>query len=149
MHDVEGYWAILSVDPEDGTQVVEFPDHPTVLTYGRDREHAIEMGIEALNAALESDYDRHVPLPTPSQKPRVKKGREAVFIPLDADVRTAFLVRGWREASGLSQSQMAKRMGISTPAYQRMERPGRSNLTVATLDRIARAAGKHLILHAE
>ncbi|MCL4233738.1 MAG: type II toxin-antitoxin system HicB family antitoxin [Deltaproteobacteria bacterium] len=149
MNDITGYWALLYEDPEDGTIVVEFPDHPTVITYGNDREDAIEMGREALNAALESDYDRHVPLPTPSNKPRAKKGHESVFIPLEPDVRTAFLVRGWREASGLSQSQMAKRMGISTQAYQRMERPGRSNLTVATLDRIAHAVGKRLVLNAE
>lgn len=149
MSDITGYWAILYRDPEDRTLVVEFPDHPTVLTYGNDREHAIEMAKEALNAALESDYDRHVPLPKPSGKPKAKKGQEAVFIALDPEVRTAFLVRGWREESGLSQSQMAKRMGISTQAYQRMERPGRSNLTVATLDRIAQAIGKHLVLQTE
>ena len=148
MSDITGYWAILYRDPEDHTVVVEFPDHPTVITYGNDREHAIEMGAEALNAALESDYDRHLPLPESSGKPRVKRGREAVFIALDPEVRTAFLVRGWREETGLSQSQMAKRMGISTQAYQRMERPGRSNLTVATLERIAQAMGKHLILRA-
>ncbi len=149
MNDITGYWAVFYEDPEDGTIVVQFPDHPTVITYGTDREDAIEMGREALNAALESDYDRHVPLPAPCNKPRAKKGQEPVFIPLEPDVRTAFLVRGWREAGGLSQSQMAKRMGISTPAYQRMERPGRSNLTVATLDRIAHAVGKRLVLHAE
>ena len=104
------------------------------------------MASEALNATLESEYDRRLPLPRPRGKPRVKKGQEAVFIPLDPEVRTAFLVRGWREDQGLSQSQMARRLGISTQAYQRIERPGRSNLTVASLDRIARALGKDLLI---
>jgi predicted RNase H-like HicB family nuclease len=80
--DVDGYWAVLSRDPENQAIVVEFPDHPTINTYGNDREHAIEMAGEALNAGLESDYDRHVPLPLPGRKPRVKRGAETVFVAL-------------------------------------------------------------------
>ena len=104
------------------------------------------MAAEALNATLETEFDRNMPLPVPSKKPRSKKGMQAVFIPLDPEVRTAFLIRSWREEAGLSQSQMAKKLAISTQAYQRMERPGRSNLTVATLDRIASALGKRLVI---
>ena len=148
MSDVNGYWAILYRDPDDGTVNVEFPDHPNIVTYGNDREHAVEMASEALNATLETEFDRNIPLPKPSGKPKAKKGLAVVFIPLEAEVRTAFLVRSWREEAGLSQSQMAKRLGVSTQAYQRMERPGRSNLTVATLDRIATALGKRLVLKA-
>jgi antitoxin HicB len=149
MKDVAGYWAILVPDKKSGTIGVVFPDHPNIITYGNDREQAIEMGAEALNATLEVEFDRHLPLPRPSGKPKTKTGREAVYISLDPEVRTAFLVRGWREQTGLSQAQIAKRMGISTQAYQRMERPGRSNLTVATLDRITQAMGKHLVLRTE
>ena len=146
MRDVTGYFAVLVPDRESGTIGVLFPDHPTIVTYGADREHAVEMASEALNAALESEYDRHRPLPRPRGKPKTKPGQEAVFVPLDPEVRTAFLVRGWREDRGLSQPQMAKRLGVSTQAYQRMERPGRSNLTVDTLSRIAGALGKTLVL---
>ena len=149
MKDVRGYFAVLVPDEESDTIGVFFKDHPNIITYGYDREHAIEMGAEALNATLEVEYDRHLPLPNPSGKPRAKKGQEVVFISLDPEVRTAFLVRGWREEQGLTQSQMAKRLGVTTQAYQRMERPGRSNLTVATLDRIATALGKRLVLAAE
>lgn len=148
MRDVIGYWAILYRDPEDGTINVEFPDHPNIITYGTDRDHAIEMASEALNATLETEFDRNLPLPDPSSRPRTRKGQESVFVHLAPEVRTAFLLRVWREEAGLSQGQLARRLGISTQAYQRMERPGRSNLTVATLDRIASALGKHLVLEA-
>jgi antitoxin HicB len=149
MRDIAGYWAVLIPDKKSGTIGVVFPDHPNVITYGSDREDAIEMAAEALNASLEVEFDRHLPLPKPSGKPKTGRGREAVYVPLDPEVRTAFLVRGWREQTGLSQAQIAQKMGISTQAYQRMERPGRSNLTVATLDRIAHAVGKHLVLRTE
>jgi tRNA(adenine34) deaminase len=111
--DVNGYWAVLSRDPENQTIIVEFPEHPTILTYGADREQALEMAGEALNAGLKSDYDRHVPLPRAGKKPRVKRGAEAVFVALDPEVRTAFPVRGWREENGLSQSQMARASSLT------------------------------------
>ncbi len=146
MQDIAGYWAILYQDPEDGTVNVEFPDHPNIITYGTDKEHAIEMAAEALNATLETEFDRNLSLPRSSRKPKVKKGQEVAFVSLAPQIRTAFLLRAWREHAGLSQREIARRMGISTQAYQRMERPGRSNLTVATLDRIASAMGKQLLL---
>ena len=147
-HDINGYWALLYKDPEDGTINVEFPDHPNIVTYGNDREHAIEMANEALNATIETEFDRSLPLPRPSRKPTGKRGQEVVFIHLSPELRTAFLLRSWREDAGLSQSEIAKKLGISTQAYQRMERPGRSNLTVATLDRVASAIGKKLLIEA-
>jgi antitoxin HicB len=146
--DINGYWAVLYRDPEDRTFNVEFPDHPNIVTYGNDREHAAEMAYEALNATIETEFDRNLPLPNPSGKPKAKRGQEVFFVLLSPDIRTAFLLRAWREGAGLSQSQMAKKLGITTQAYQRMERPGRSNLTVATLDRIASAIGKKLVIKA-
>lgn len=146
MRDVTGYWAVLYRDPEDGTVNVEFPDHPNIITYGNDREHAIEMASEALNATLETELDRGLSLPEPSGKPRAKRDREVIYVSLLPEVRTAFLLRSWREQAKLTQKEVAKRLSITTQAYQRMERPGRSNLTVASLDRIARALGKELVL---
>ncbi|MBZ0273298.1 helix-turn-helix domain-containing protein [bacterium] len=149
MNDAVGFWAILMPDKASETVGVRFHDFPNIVTYGFDRDHAVEMAGEALNGCLESDYDRHVPLPESRRKPRVKKGEEAVFVTLDPDVRTAYLVRGWREESGLTQAQMARRMDISTQAYQRIERPGRANLTIATLMRVAEAVEKRLVISAE
>lgn len=50
------------------------------------------------------------------------------------------LIRAWREYKGLSQGEMAKRMGISQAAYSQMERTG-SRLRKATRERIADAMG--------
>jgi len=43
-----------------------------------------------------------------------------------------------------SQSEIAARLGLSYQAYQRLENPARGNPTVKTLERVARALGKHL-----
>ena len=139
-----GYYAVLGSDGE-GNVLVRFPQHSGVNTFGRDWAEAEDMAVEALNLALESDFERRFKLPA-LRKPRVRKGERAILVPLDAEVRMAYVLRQWREDSGLTQQEMASRLGISYQAYQRMERPGRSNLTVATLDRIARALDRELVI---
>lgn len=139
-----GYYCVISLEKKSKTFAVRFPDYPGIITYGKDFDHAVAMAGEALTAVLESDFDRDQSLPA-SHKPKSKKGK-LVFIPLDAEVRVAYVLRCWRENAGLSQMKLAAKMGISFQAYQRMERPGRSNLTVATLQRIAKALNKSLVL---
>ena len=141
----EGYFAVIFFEKESKTYGVRFPDHPGIVTYGQTFKEAVEMAQEALSAALESDFDRKQALPA-SHRPRVREGEKAVLIPLEPEVKMAYLLRNWREDAGLSQKQLAARLDISFQAYQRMERPGRSNLTVATLQRIAQALNKQLIL---
>jgi transcriptional regulator with XRE-family HTH domain len=48
------------------------------------------------------------------------------------------LVRAWREYKGLSQADMAERMGISRPAYAQLEAKG-ANLRATTVHRLALA----------
>ncbi len=140
-----GYYAVLFREPRSQTVGVRFPDLPSVITYGRTWEEAEEHAREALSAALESDFERGATLPKPS-KPKVKRGGRVVFIPVDAEVRTAYLLRSWREDAGLTQKQIAEQLGVSYQAYQRMERPGRANLTVRTLKRIAKIFRRELML---
>ena len=139
-----GYYAVLGAD-DDGNVLVRFPQHPGVNTFGRDWEEAEDMASEALNVALESDFDRGIKLPA-LRKPRVGKDERVVLVPLEAEVRMAFVLREWREDAGFTQQEMASRLSVSYQAYQRMERPGRSNLTVSTLDRIARALDRDLVI---
>lgn len=58
------------------------------------------------------------------------------------------LVRQARRNSGLTQAQLARRLGTSQSAVAQLERRG-TNPTVATLDRALRAAGHRLVLTAD
>jgi DNA-binding XRE family transcriptional regulator len=49
-------------------------------------------------------------------------------------------VRAWREYLGLTQAEIARRLGISQPAYAQMETPER-NCRVATVKKLATALG--------
>ena len=59
----------------------------------------------------------------------------------------AELIRSTRLEAGLTQSELAARMGVDQGAIARLERRG-SNPTVATLDRALAATGRSLALGA-
>ena len=65
---------------------------------------------------------------------------ETAAIPLAvskaANMENKSLVRAWREYKGFSQADIAKRMGISRPAYARLEEKG-ANLRSTTMHRLA------------
>ncbi|MCL4236296.1 MAG: type II toxin-antitoxin system HicB family antitoxin [Deltaproteobacteria bacterium] len=142
--DYEGYYAILKKDRRSGAVLVSFPDHPHINTFGDHREHALAMAEDALNQTLVVEFERGLTVPPRSRKPDVGARSEAVFVSLRPEVRMAFLLRRWRSRAGFTQARMAAAMGISTQSYQRMERPGRANLTMAMLSRVARALGKRV-----
>ena len=55
-----------------------------------------------------------------------------------------------RHAAGLTQAQVAERMGTQPPAVARLERSlatGKHSPSLATLRKYAEACGKELILH--
>ena len=50
------------------------------------------------------------------------------------------LIRAWREYQGLTQEEVARRMGITQPAYARIE-SGKTQARIATCKRLAEAIG--------
>lgn len=57
----------------------------------------------------------------------------------------AAIVRDARRHAGLSQMQLARRLGVSQAAVAKLERQG-ANPTVRTLERVLRATGRRLRL---
>lgn len=141
----EGYWAVLYELPEGKGVGVRFAEHPNVITYGTDWDHARDAAQEALAAALAVDFEQGFRLPE-ATTPKASTGERVVFVPLEPDVRLAYVLRDLREQEGLTQKQVAQRLGITYQSYQRMERPGRSNLSLATLARVARAMHRELVI---
>lgn len=69
---------------------------------------------------------------------------DSVTIPVDVakavDVDDKTMLRAWREHLGLTQADVAERMGVTKAAYSQMER-GHEKLRIDTLKRIALAFG--------
>ncbi len=141
----KGYYATLFKLPDGKGIGAKFAEHPNIITYGHDWEHAGEMAREALSLCLETDYERGFRLPKAKQ-PKAKRGERVIFVPIDVEVHVAYMLRDLREKSGLTQKQVAERLGITYQSYQRMERPGRSNLSLATLARVARALNRGVVI---
>ncbi len=66
-------------------------------------------------------------------------------MPTDATIRTGLLLRRAREQAGISQRELAERLGCTQPAVSQAEAGGAS-LSVATLQRFADALGCDLEL---
>lgn len=136
------YPATITYDPEDKSYLVEFIDLPGCITEGDTLEEAASNGREALTGFLASLFERNLPIPEPST---VRKKNIHLIEP-EPDVAVPVILRRLRESSKLTQSDVARVLGISYQAYQRLEKPGKSNPTMKTLERLARVFHKSLHL---
>ena len=126
---------------EDGDFVVSFPDFPNVNTFGDTVENALAKAEEALNGALEADFERGYALPTASGHAG-KRG----YHPIQVAPHIAIAYALKRLRNGHSQTEIARKLGISYQAYQKLENPRKCNPTIKTLERIGEVMGKRLSL---
>lgn len=126
------------IQKECNSWMVRFPDFEHISTFGGTLEDAIIAAGEALNGCLESDFERGFDFPEPS----VYDGDHVYLIPLEPNIALALELRKAR--AGRPQVEVARELGISYQAYQRLEHPAKSNPTVKTLAKIAKVLGKSL-----
>ena len=132
------YTAIIK--KSEGTYLVGFPDFPHIHTYGENIKEALNNAREALNGCLESDFERGFRLPKPGKK-AYKNGHAIEVAP---HIFLAYQLRKIR--NGLSQSEIARNLGISYQAYQKLENPRKCNPTIQTLERISEVLNKTMVI---
>ena len=124
----------------EGVYQVFFPDLPNVITYGETKEKALKNAEDALNGVLETDYDFGYPLP----EPKHKAGRN--FHPIDVLPHVELPYRLRKLRNSRSQSEIARKLGVSYQVYQRLETPGKCNPELKTIEKLSRVFGKKLEL---
>jgi antitoxin HicB len=102
---------------------------------GNTHEEALVMAREALEGCLESDISRGLPVPPPDCT-------EGYPIPVASHIALSLRLRELR--GDLSQTDIARRLGLSYQAYRRLENPRKANPTIKTLEKIARIYGREL-----
>lgn len=122
----------------DEYYMVSFPDIPTINTFGESLESALENASEALNGCLESDFERGFTLPAA----KAHKGKYFKKIKVLPHIEIAYNLKKLR--NGKSQVEIARELGISYQAYQKLENPRKCNPTVKTLEKIGHVLGKEL-----
>jgi antitoxin HicB len=121
---------------KDGDKfLVDFPDMPNILTFGFSHEHALEMAKEALEGCLEADISRGYQISPPVFS-------EGYPISVSSHIALSLRLRELRGEQ--SQTDIARKLGLSYQAYQRLENPRKANPTVKTLEKIANVYGREL-----
>ena len=134
------YRALFEPGERRGNVVVTFPDVPEAITQGRGEADARAMAEEALGLVLLTYVERGRPLP----KPRAK-GRGLVEIAVAPDVAAKLAVLEAFKASGLSKSELARRIDKDEKEVRRILDP-RHPTKLPALTAALRALGKRLVV---
>ena len=124
-----------TVEKEGKEYIAQFPDMTNIVTCGFSKDEALTLAKEALDGCLEADISQGNTIP----KPRFMKGYP---VTVANHIVVAMQLRELRGEQ--SQTDIAKKLGLSYQAYQRLENPRKSNPTIKTLERIAHALGREL-----
>ena len=132
------YPVILEPD-DNGTLLVTFPDVPEAVTFGEDEADALKRAVDALETMLAARIaDREdVPLPSPAA------GRPCAVLSALATAKV-LLYRAMREA-GVSNAELARRLGWQGPQVERLSGPEPRLATRSDRDSAGRArqAARH------
>jgi antitoxin HicB len=112
-----------------------FMDAPGCATYGRSRAQALAVAQEALEGWLEAHLVAGKAPPRPA-----RACTDTAVVEVDPQLGLAIELRWARQDAGLSQTELAARVGVSQQQIAKLERPG-ANPSIATLRKVATALG--------
>lgn len=126
------YPALFELDEDGASYNVRFPDLECCMTYGSNMDDARKNAQEALSVYLESLDSRSKEIPVASKL----KGENVLYITPDIRIAFAIQIKKIRAQKGLTQKDVAEKMGIGWASYQRIENPRRTNPTLSTIRRL-------------
>ena len=129
------------LDPaEEGGFVVTFRDIPEAMTQGDTHLEAEQMAADVLVSAMDFYFDDRRAVPPPS----IPLAGE-VLIELPASVEAKVLLLNALVQSGISNAELARRMGARPQEVQRIVNLGHTT-KIDTIAAALRALGRHLTL---
>lgn len=132
------YTAIIT---EEGQHTLAtFPDAPGCQTFAEPGESIAEEAREALEGWLESGLVHGESPPRPSAQVHAPARQRVLQVHVSPALAVRLQIRWAREAEGISQGQLAKRVGVTRQAINQLESPD-ANLRLSTLEKVAGALG--------
>ena len=129
---------------EDGQGFhVRFPDLPEALTGGTDLPDTQEQATDCLAEALAGRIVRGDVIPNPS---RIKRGQHPVSVPLYLAPKLALYLA--MRQSGLRNTDLAKRLGVSETVVRRMLDP-KHDTKPAKIQSALAVLGKRIVISFE
>jgi predicted RNase H-like HicB family nuclease/DNA-binding XRE family transcriptional regulator len=130
------YPAIIT---QEGKRILaEFPDCPGCATFAEPGEDILALAQEALTGWLEAHLEDGAAPPRPTIRRRWPRGSTILLVSVPVKLAVALSVRWARQDAGLSQGELAEKMGVSQQQAAKLEQP-EANPSVATLAKVARA----------
>jgi DNA-binding XRE family transcriptional regulator/predicted RNase H-like HicB family nuclease len=117
-----------------------FVDAPGCATFATSRAKALVAAKEALEGWLEA----HLLAGRAPTKPAASS-RDTEPVEVEPQLAVAIALRWARQQAGLTQAELAWRVGVSQQQMAKLERPG-ANPSVATLRKVADALGMRVHL---
>ena len=130
----------VTLQDDEGTVLVTFPDVPSAITYGDDEAAALDHAIGALETALIGVMGDRGAIPRPS-KPR--RGQRTVMVPALSAAKLG-LYEAMR-AGGVRKAELARRLGVHMPQIDRLL-DLRHASRLAQVEAALRAVGKRLVV---
>ena len=119
---------------------LQFIDFPDAVTQGETLEELEEMGQDVLSMVIESMIEDNEEIPMPSDF----KGEDILQIAPYPEIEIPVVLKKMRKEAGLTQKEIAKKLELPWQTYQKIERAKKSNITLKTLNKLAKAFGKRL-----
>ncbi len=123
----------------DDIYYVTFPDFENINTYGATLDESIQNASEALNGCIVSDFGRGFKLPERKEYSGVGYYKISIL----PHIALALQLRELR--GNKTQIEMARLLGVTYQAYQKLENPSKSNPTIKTLVKVSKSLNKELI----
>ena len=118
---------------------VSFPDLPGCITFGSTHEEAVTMAADALTGVLESMIKRSIELHVASE------AKGMTLIAPAPSVAFALWLRARRNASGMTLTEVADKLGVKYQVYQKLENPETANPTLTTIAKLVRVFGETVV----
>jgi antitoxin HicB len=134
------YPAVIREDSKGKDYVVKFPDLKGAVTGGATMDEAIEEASDCLASWLAFGLAERRPVPAPSAP---KRGQFQIAVPLWIAPKVALYTA--MEAQKISNSELARRLGVTETVIRRMLDPDRATKT-AKIEPALKAVGRKLYL---
>lgn len=130
----------VRLTPMEDEVIVSCRDLPEVVTSGRNEAEALEMAEDAIDVAVSFAIDDGIEVPEPSEP---EEGEVLVSLP----AQTAAKLAVWRAflSSGISKSELARRLGVGENEARRILSP-RYRTKLDRLEDAARALGTRIVI---
>ncbi|MCD4784446.1 MAG: type II toxin-antitoxin system HicB family antitoxin [Candidatus Eremiobacteraeota bacterium] len=130
------------VEKDEPGYYAQFIDIPGAFTQGMTMEELMEMAEDALNETIAYMMSDNIEIPEPSDV----QGEDIIYVKLLPEVALPLSIKKARKELKASQGKIAQRIKVPYQSYQRWERAEKFNPTLKTLERIAKALNKKIVI---